>query len=123
MDLFSAGSRDPAADMRVQPRVDDRRVISGIVHVRKSGGRWVDAPPECGPRKTLFSLSLDANLNRRGDYLLFPCIERARPFSFGAGIRASIGFLMSLDLSASSIAATNTSDNCPERSRAPKMLR
>ena len=26
------------------PRVDDRRVISGIVHVLRSGGRWADAP-------------------------------------------------------------------------------
>jgi transposase len=38
-------------DTRGKPRVDDRRVISGIVHVLKSGGRWVDAPPECGPKR------------------------------------------------------------------------
>jgi transposase len=31
-------------DTRGKPRVDDRRVISGIVHVLKSGGRWIDAP-------------------------------------------------------------------------------
>ena len=37
------------------PRVDDRRVISGIVHVLKSGGRWVDAPAVHGPRKTLYN--------------------------------------------------------------------
>ena len=36
-------------------RVDDRRVISGIVHVLKSGGRWVDAPEIYGPRKTLYN--------------------------------------------------------------------
>ena len=30
-------------DTRGKPRVDDRRVISGIVHVLKSGGRWIDA--------------------------------------------------------------------------------
>ncbi len=40
---------------RGKPRVDDRRVISGIVHVLKSGGRWVDAPPVYGPRKTLYN--------------------------------------------------------------------
>ena len=28
-----------------KPRVDDRRVISGIIHVLKSGCRWADAPP------------------------------------------------------------------------------
>ena len=42
-------------DTRGKPRVDDRRVISGIVHVLKSGGRWIDAPPEYGPRKTLYN--------------------------------------------------------------------
>jgi transposase len=36
-------------------RVDDRRVISGIIHVQKSGCRWVDAPPDYGPRKTLYN--------------------------------------------------------------------
>ena len=36
-------------------RVDDRRVISGIIRVVKSGGRWVGAPPCYGPRKTLYN--------------------------------------------------------------------
>ena len=36
-------------------RVDDRRVISGIIHVVKSGGRWVDAPACYGPTKTLYN--------------------------------------------------------------------
>ena len=36
-------------------RVDDRRVISGIVHVLRSGGRWIDAPGSYGPRKTLYN--------------------------------------------------------------------
>ena len=36
-------------------RVDDRRVISGIVHVLKNGGRWADAPKEYGPKKTLYN--------------------------------------------------------------------
>lgn len=31
--------------VRGVPRVDDRRVISGIVHVLQSGCRWRDAPP------------------------------------------------------------------------------
>ena len=30
-------------DTRGKERVDDRRVISSIVHVLKSGGRWTDA--------------------------------------------------------------------------------
>src|SRR5664279_483101 len=46
-------------DTRGKPRVDDRRVISGIVHVLKSGGRWVDAPETYGPRKTLYNRFVD----------------------------------------------------------------
>jgi transposase len=42
-------------DTRGVRRVDDRRVISGIIHVLKSGGRWVDAPAIYGPRKTLYN--------------------------------------------------------------------
>ena len=42
-------------DTRGMPRVDDRRVISGIVHVLKSGGRWSDAPAVYGPYKTLYN--------------------------------------------------------------------
>ena len=30
-------------------RVDDRRVISGIVNMLRSGGRWRACPPEYGP--------------------------------------------------------------------------
>ena len=43
------------ADTRGKARVGDRRVISGIIHVLKSGGRWIDAPPEYGPKKTLYN--------------------------------------------------------------------
>ena len=41
--------------VRGVPRVDDRRVISGIVHVLQSGCRWRDAPPAYGPYKTLYN--------------------------------------------------------------------
>jgi transposase len=37
------------------PRVDDRRVISGIIHVIKGGLRWRDAPAVYGPHKTLYN--------------------------------------------------------------------
>jgi len=36
-------------------RVDDRRVISGIVHVLKSGGRWRDCPEAYGPYTTVYN--------------------------------------------------------------------
>ena len=42
-------------DTRGVARVDDRRVISGIVHVLISGGRWIDAPSCYGPKKTLYN--------------------------------------------------------------------
>ncbi|WP_188874164.1 IS5 family transposase, partial [Iodidimonas muriae] len=37
------------------PRVDDRRVISGIIFVIRNGLRWRDAPAEYGPHKTLYN--------------------------------------------------------------------
>lgn len=37
------------------PRVDDRRVISGIVYVIRNGLPWKDAPPGHGPHKTLYN--------------------------------------------------------------------
>src|ERR1700676_3870127 len=42
-------------DTRGKPRGDDRRVISGIVHVLKSGCRWIDAPVVYVRRKTLYN--------------------------------------------------------------------
>lgn len=43
-------------DTRGKARVDDRRVISGIVQALKSGGRWADVPTEVyGPKKTLYN--------------------------------------------------------------------
>jgi putative transposase len=37
------------------PRVDDRRVISGIVYVIRHGLQWKDAPSGYGPHKTLYN--------------------------------------------------------------------
>jgi len=36
-----------------KPRVDDRRVSSGVVFIGRNGSRWCDAPAEYGPHKTL----------------------------------------------------------------------
>ena len=38
-----------------KPRVDDGRVISGIIFVLRNGLRWRDAPAEYGPHKTLYN--------------------------------------------------------------------
>nr|WP_281825145.1 IS5 family transposase [Sphingobium sp. BS19] len=37
------------------PRVDDRRIISGIVYVIKHGLMWRDAPKGYGPHKTIYN--------------------------------------------------------------------
>ena len=37
------------------PRVDDRRVISGIIYVIRYGLQWKDAPKAYGPYKTLYN--------------------------------------------------------------------
>jgi len=37
------------------PRVDDRRVVSGIIFVIKNGLRWRDAPKDYGPHKTIYN--------------------------------------------------------------------
>jgi len=38
-----------------KPRVDDRRVISGILHVLKTGCRWRDCPAKYGPHTTIYN--------------------------------------------------------------------
>ena len=38
-----------------RPRVDDRRVLSGIIFVNRNGLRWRDALREYGPHKGLYN--------------------------------------------------------------------
>ena len=37
------------------PRVDDRRVVSGIIYVIRNGLMWRDAPRAYGPPKTIYN--------------------------------------------------------------------
>ncbi len=37
------------------PRVDDRRIVSGIIFVIRNGLRWCDAPAAYGPHKTIYN--------------------------------------------------------------------
>ena len=37
------------------PRVDDRRILSGIIFVIRNGLRWRDAPVGYGPHKTIYN--------------------------------------------------------------------
>ena len=38
-----------------KPRVDDRRVLSGINFINRNGLRWSDAPSAYGPHKTPYN--------------------------------------------------------------------
>lgn len=38
-----------------KPRVDDQRVISGIIYVIRNGLQWKDAPKDYGSHKTLYN--------------------------------------------------------------------
>jgi transposase len=40
---------------RGKPRVDDRKVLSGIVFIQRNGLMWKHAPAEYGPPKTLYT--------------------------------------------------------------------
>ena len=49
-------------------REDDRRIITGIIHVLQSGCRWRDCPPGYGPSTTVYNRciapgSLDTSLS------------------------------------------------------------
>ena len=43
------------ANLTGPERDDDRRIISGIVHMLQSGARWRDCPPEYGPYTTIYN--------------------------------------------------------------------
>src|ERR1700720_4320503 len=49
-----------------KPRVDDRIVISGILHVLKTGCRWRDVPPAFGPPTTIHNRSNRWSQRRSG---------------------------------------------------------
>jgi len=56
---------DDVAWIRIEPylprgrrgarRVDDRRVISGIIHMLRTGALWRDCPPAYGPYTTIYN--------------------------------------------------------------------
>ena len=53
-------------------RVDDRRVISGILHVLKVGCRWCDCPADYGPSTTVYNRFNRSNRwSGRGFWLKF----------------------------------------------------
>ena len=71
------------------PRVDDRRVISGIIFVIRNGLRWRDVPAEYGPPKTIYNRFI--RWSRLGVF--------NRIFAFGRHLRIQFeGLEMQLDL-------------------------
>jgi len=52
-------------------RVDNRRVISGIIHILKCGRRWADFPAEYGPATTVYN-----RWNRRSRRGIWPAFWR-----------------------------------------------
>lgn len=62
--------------VRGKHRVDDRRIISGIIQVLQSGCRWSDSPLEYGPRKTLYNRFVRWAIKGRWE-LLFMELARA----------------------------------------------
>lgn len=66
-------------------RVDDRRVLSGIVYMLQSGARWRDCPAAYGPYTTIYN-----RFNRRSKQGLWFEIFRAVTGSSGIIGTASI---------------------------------
>src|SRR5271154_4964596 len=65
-----------------KPRVDDRRIISGILHVLKTGCRWRDVPPEYGPATTIYNRMVAARAlaaSVRADCSFWRCSSRTQP--------------------------------------------
>jgi putative transposase len=53
-------------------RIDDRRVISGILHVLKAGCRWQDCPSVYGPPTTIYN-----RFNRWSGRSIWQCLLQA----------------------------------------------
>jgi transposase len=69
-------------------RVDDRRVISGIVHMLRSGARWRDCPPDYGPYTTVYNRF--NRWSRQGIWLgLFEALTGTSPVIGTAAIDAT----------------------------------
>ncbi|QDC01004.1 transposase [Mesorhizobium sp. 8] len=63
--------------------MDDRRVISGIMHMLRSGGRWKDCPVVYGPTQDLQSLEPKEPAGRLGTDLPRPDRGERRLHRFG----------------------------------------
>jgi transposase len=89
---------DEAAWARLEPllprgrrgarRVDDQRVISGIIHMLRSGARWRDCPNEYGPYTTIYNRF--NRWSRQGIWLaMFEAVTGVDPTTGTAAIDSS----------------------------------
>jgi transposase len=60
-----------------KPRVDDRRVLSGIIFINRNGLRWRDAPSAYGPHKTLYSRWKRWS-DKGGSYVTLAALDQAK---------------------------------------------
>src|SRR3546814_3592127 len=58
-------------------RVDDRRVLSGIIFVNRNGLRWRDAPREYGPAKRSEEHTSELQSLMRTSYAVF-CLKKTK---------------------------------------------
>ncbi len=58
-------------------RVDDRRVISGIIHVLQSGCRWRDLPKAYGPYTTAYNRFNRWSKRGHWERLFYVLVQRA----------------------------------------------
>ena len=65
--------------VRGVPRVDDRRVISGIIHVIRNGLMWRDAPSCYGPHMALYNRFVRWSKAGGGSLRNPPSDQAARP--------------------------------------------
>ena len=68
---------------RGKPRVDDRRILSGIIYIMKNGLQRKDAPAVYGPPKTLYNRFV--RWSRMGVFARI-FVELAQPGANGATI-------------------------------------
>lgn len=68
-------------------RVDDLRVLSGIIYVIKHGLQWKDAPREYGPYKTPYNrfvrwsrMGIFDNISKKGSFPLYRTHKRMIEF-------------------------------------------
>jgi transposase len=70
-----------ATDVRDKAGVDDRRVLSGIVHTPRGGGRCADWADVYGPKKTLFNsfARWSHGEDGRTSSAVWPALKNPRP--------------------------------------------